>query len=82
MANYNKIQTLVLMFALLISFTMANFGFLGGKASCEKVFGVRSGDNCTGIAQMFKLSTVTFDSNNPNLKCDALFVGQWLCVAA
>ncbi|KAK4858612.1 hypothetical protein QYF36_019344 [Acer negundo] len=65
-----------------VIFTMANFGFLGGKASCENVFGVRSGDTCTGIAQMFKLSTVTFDSNNPNLNCDALFVGQWLCVAA
>ncbi|KAK4858005.1 hypothetical protein QYF36_009531 [Acer negundo] len=47
-------------------------GFLGEKASSEKVFGVRSGDTCTGITQMFKLSTVTFDSNNPNLKCDAL----------
>ncbi|KAK1582819.1 hypothetical protein Q3G72_018531 [Acer saccharum] len=74
MAKYNKIQTLVLMIALLFSFTMAN-------SSCEKVYVVRSGDTCTGITQMFKLSPVTFDSINPNLNCNALSPGQWICVS-
>ncbi|KAK1583059.1 hypothetical protein Q3G72_020670 [Acer saccharum] len=81
MAKYNKIQTLVLMIALIFSFTMANFGFLDGKASCEKVYVVRSGDTCTAITQMFKLSPVTFDSINPNLNCNELSPGQWICVS-
>ncbi|KAJ0040483.1 hypothetical protein Pint_27295 [Pistacia integerrima] len=48
--------------------------------SCETVFGVRSGDTCFGIAQLFGLTTESFGSINPNLNCGALFVGQWLCV--
>jgi len=48
---------------------------------CDEVFGVGSGDNCFDITQTFNLTTKLFDSINPNLNCDALFVGQWLCVA-
>ncbi|KAK1582681.1 hypothetical protein Q3G72_017302 [Acer saccharum] len=77
MAKYNKIQTLVLMIALLCSFAMVRFGFLDGKASCEREYLVRIGDSCPTIAQTFNLSTVTFDSRNPNINCTALLVGQW-----
>ncbi|KAK1582521.1 hypothetical protein Q3G72_015903 [Acer saccharum] len=69
------------MIALLFIFTMVNFGFLDGKASCERVYVVRIGDSCTTIAQTFNLSTATFVSRNPNLNCTELVVGQWVCVS-
>ena len=47
---------------------------------CDTVVGVESGDTCLDIAEKFQLSTEFFDSINPNLNCDALFVGQWVCV--
>ena len=47
---------------------------------CDAVIGVESGDTCFDIADKFQLTTEFFDSINPNLNCDALFVGQWVCV--
>ncbi|MFS7934195.1 putative LysM domain-containing protein [Helianthus anomalus] len=47
---------------------------------CTSVVGVKSGDTCFDIAQKFKLSTKLFNSINPNLDCDKLFVGEWICV--
>ncbi|KAL8192518.1 hypothetical protein R6Q57_027703 [Mikania cordata] len=47
---------------------------------CTSVVGVKSGDTCFDIAQTFKLSTEFFNSINPNLKCNELFVGEWICI--
>ena len=57
-------------------------GIIAKKATpeCDTVVGVESGDTCFDIAQKFQLTTDYFDSINPNLNCDALFVGQWVCV--
>ncbi|KAK6283690.1 hypothetical protein POUND7_002642 [Theobroma cacao] len=86
----NKIAMLtnfVLIVALLVIVSMAEsreFGILKGKQSapsCDKVYGVASGDTCFGVTQMFNLTTAFFDSVNPNLNCTSLFVGQWLCIA-
>ncbi|KAK1588136.1 hypothetical protein Q3G72_020165 [Acer saccharum] len=54
-----------------------------GKSSPEykTVFGVARGGTCFDIAQQFNLTTEFFDSINPNVNCNALFVGQWLCIA-
>ena len=48
---------------------------------CESVVGVADGDTCSGIAQQFGLTSDFFGSVNPNINCDDLFVGQWVCVA-
>ncbi|OAY81367.1 hypothetical protein ACMD2_16479 [Ananas comosus] len=48
--------------------------------SCNAVYGVRSGDTCFAIAQQFNLTIGSFSDINPNLDCDKLFVGQWLCI--
>ncbi|XVE80198.1 hypothetical protein DITRI_Ditri14bG0120400 [Diplodiscus trichospermus] len=86
----NKIAMLtnfVLIVALLVIVSMAEsreIGLLKGKKSapsCNKVYGAVSGDTCFGVTNMFNLTTTFFDSINPNLDCDSLFVGQWLCVA-
>ena len=47
---------------------------------CSSVIGVKSGDTCFDIANNFKLSSKAFESINPNLNCDKLFVGEWICV--
>ena len=47
---------------------------------CYSVIGVKSGDTCFDIANNFKLSSKAFESINPNLNCDKLFVGEWICV--
>ncbi|KAF7847920.1 hypothetical protein BT93_D0563 [Corymbia citriodora subsp. variegata] len=49
---------------------------------CASVYGVKSGDTCFAVAQTFNLTALSFDKINPNLNCNALFVGQWLCVKA
>ncbi|KAL3741953.1 hypothetical protein ACJRO7_017434 [Eucalyptus globulus] len=49
---------------------------------CESVYGVKSGDTCLAVANMFSLTPGTFAAFNPNLNCDKLFVGQWLCTKA
>ncbi|XWS12741.1 hypothetical protein CRYUN_Cryun37aG0116500 [Craigia yunnanensis] len=86
----NKIAMLtnfVLIAALLVIVSMAEsreIVLLKGKKSapdCNNVYGVISGDTCFSVTKMFNLTTSFFDSVNPNLECDSLFVGQWLCVA-
>ncbi|RRT85340.1 hypothetical protein B296_00002875 [Ensete ventricosum] len=48
--------------------------------SCKTVYGVKSGDTCFAVAQVFHLTAFEFSAINPNLDCDKLFVGQWLCI--
>ncbi|KAL4188952.1 hypothetical protein AMTRI_Chr08g163010 [Amborella trichopoda] len=47
---------------------------------CDQVFGVRQNDTCFSVTQLFNLTKTAFDGLNPNLNCDKLFVGQWLCI--
>ncbi|OIT01721.1 hypothetical protein A4A49_03197 [Nicotiana attenuata] len=48
---------------------------------CSSVYGAELGDTCLGVAEEFKLTAVEFGDLNPNMNCNAIFVGQWLCVA-
>ncbi|WJZ96272.1 hypothetical protein VitviT2T_014972 [Vitis vinifera] len=91
MAKANNMTTMFLNLVLMLSFllivSMAEGRFLPvfGKAKstpqCDSVVGVRSGDTCFAISQMSNMTAKAFSAINPNLNCDALFVGQWLCVA-
>ncbi|KAL5754085.1 hypothetical protein ACOSP7_022316 [Xanthoceras sorbifolium] len=75
---------LVLIFSLLLFIvSMAENGFLKAKPTpqCNTVVGVASGDTCYDLAKQFKMTTELFYVVNPNINCDALFVGQWVCVA-
>jgi hypothetical protein len=55
--------------------------FAKSTPECDDVVGVASGDTCFTIAQSFNLTAASFDAINPNISCNALFVGQWICVA-
>ncbi|CAL9757711.1 unnamed protein product [Musa acuminata subsp. burmannicoides] len=54
--------------------------YCSDKHSCKTVYGVKSGDTCFAVAQLFHLTAFEFSAINPNLDCDILFVGQWLCI--
>ncbi|KAF8011964.1 hypothetical protein BT93_I0174 [Corymbia citriodora subsp. variegata] len=75
----------ILFFVLMVS--VAESRVVGRVATtnpslvCDKVVGVNSGDTCSAIAQQSQLSSEALSSINPNLNCDALFVGQWLCIS-
>ncbi|KAK1304653.1 hypothetical protein QJS10_CPB11g01022 [Acorus calamus] len=55
-------------------------GFTKPAPQCFSVYGVESGDTCFAIRQEFNLTAAEFGAVNPNLECDKLFPGQWLCV--
>ncbi|KAI6668121.1 hypothetical protein NL676_032951 [Syzygium grande] len=75
----------ILFFVLMVS--VAESRVVGRVATtnpglvCDKVVGVKSGDTCSVIAQQSQLTSESFSSINPNLNCDALFIGQWLCIS-
>ncbi|KAF5760631.1 putative LysM domain-containing protein [Helianthus annuus] len=47
---------------------------------CDQVISVESGDDCTTISQSLKISLESFLAINPNINCEAMFVGQWVCI--
>ncbi|PWA54509.1 Peptidoglycan-binding lysin domain-containing protein [Artemisia annua] len=47
---------------------------------CNKIYGTHVEDTCLSIIQDFHLTEVAFNAVNPNLNCNKLFVGEWLCI--
>ncbi|RCV27652.1 hypothetical protein SETIT_5G341500v2 [Setaria italica] len=50
--------------------------------TCSKVHGVKAGETCSSVAQGAGLTQDDFLGFNPNINCDKVFVGQWICLAA
>ena len=58
-------------------------GFVEGKGTvveCQTVYGADVGDTCSLIIQKINQSFEAFLAINPNINCDKIFVGQWVCV--
>ncbi|KAK4271436.1 hypothetical protein QN277_020135 [Acacia crassicarpa] len=75
--------------ALLLSFLLATIFFaearptpnVAGQPICTIIHGVEQGETCTSIiAQRSNLDTPHFLQINPNINCEHIFVGQWVCV--
>ena len=64
----------------MIMWIAVGLGKSDSTPECETVFGVGAGDTCFAVTQAFNLTTEFFSALNPNLNCEALFVGEWLCV--
>ncbi|MCD7453676.1 hypothetical protein HAX54_021831, partial [Datura stramonium] len=47
---------------------------------CSKIYGANIGDTCFSIMQQFSVTTEAFNTFNPNLDCDKMFVGEWICL--
>ncbi|KAG5597036.1 hypothetical protein H5410_038268 [Solanum commersonii] len=48
--------------------------------TCKTVNNVDTGDTCDNIIKFFDLEVEKFSSLNPNLNCDKLFVGEYVCL--
>ncbi|XP_019199599.1 PREDICTED: lysM domain-containing protein ARB_03442-like isoform X2 [Ipomoea nil] len=59
---------------------LAAVGKADAKAECNQVYGQEFGDTCTSIADKFHLSLDSFLALNPNINCNSIFVGEWLCI--
>ncbi|CAN4103378.1 unnamed protein product [Withania somnifera] len=47
---------------------------------CSEVYGANIGDTCFSIMQQFSVTPEAFATFNPNLNCDEMFVGEWICL--
>ncbi|KAL5730679.1 hypothetical protein ACHQM5_003476 [Ranunculus cassubicifolius] len=75
----------ILLIALLVTLSVAHASFFGRKLTasaiqCDSVFGARPGETCLSIQQLFNLAPEIFTVINPNLVCNKMFAGQWICV--
>ncbi|KAF8766123.1 hypothetical protein HU200_007620 [Digitaria exilis] len=50
--------------------------------TCSEVHAVKVGETCFSIAQAAGLTQDQFLSFNPNINCEKVFIGQWVCIAA
>ncbi|KDP24194.1 hypothetical protein JCGZ_25851 [Jatropha curcas] len=87
MARLSSKATILFSLVLLVSLLLAEsrqigigFGRGQARAECDSVYGAEDGDTCTSVAKKFDVSLEFFTSINPNINCDDIFVGQWLCV--
>ncbi|KAF5741900.1 pre-mRNA-splicing factor SLU7 [Tripterygium wilfordii] len=47
---------------------------------CVTFYGVESGNTCDSIIDYYKSNAEAFYHYNPNINCEDLFIGQWVCV--
>ena len=52
------------------------------ELTCNKVHGVQAGETCCSVGEGAGLTQDQFLGFNPNLCCEKLFVGQWVCLEA
>ncbi|KAF8766127.1 hypothetical protein HU200_007624 [Digitaria exilis] len=49
---------------------------------CTKIYGVQQRhETCFALAQAGELTLEQFFSFNPNINCQKLFIGQWVCLS-
>ncbi|KAG6517928.1 hypothetical protein ZIOFF_021327 [Zingiber officinale] len=82
-----RFYILAIVVALLLTFSSSAEGRLGQVPSpaspapiCDDVHGAVEGDTCFAVAQEFNLTPAQFSAINPNINCDKVFIGQWLCI--
>ncbi|CAO2166631.1 unnamed protein product [Urochloa humidicola] len=70
--------------ALVIAFLLAAAVTLAGAdlLICLKPYGIKENETCFAVAQTTGLGLDTFLRFNPNINCNNLFVGQWVCLNA
>uniref|UniRef100_A0A0E0JPK9 LysM domain-containing protein n=1 Tax=Oryza punctata TaxID=4537 RepID=A0A0E0JPK9_ORYPU len=50
--------------------------------TCNKVHGVQTSETCFSVSQSSGLTQDQFLAFNPNINCEKVFVGQWVCLDA
>ncbi|CAO2197373.1 unnamed protein product [Urochloa humidicola] len=77
MANRGT-AALVIVFLLVAVVTLADAASL----ICQKPYGIKEHETCFAVSQTTGLSLDTFLRFNPNINCNNLFIGQWVCLNA
>uniref|UniRef100_A0A7N0TIS4 LysM domain-containing protein n=1 Tax=Kalanchoe fedtschenkoi TaxID=63787 RepID=A0A7N0TIS4_KALFE len=81
---------LALMVTLLLTVTMVESRFNTNTVApeqkatgpvCATIYGAQAGDSCFSITKFFGISMEFFSELNPNLVCEKIFVGEWLCIS-
>ncbi|KAI3765141.1 hypothetical protein L2E82_15167 [Cichorium intybus] len=81
-----KMAAVLSIFLMLVVLSESRFTLTDGvqkaKAAlvCNQVVGVGDGEDCTIISKEFKLTLASFLAINPNINCESIFVGQWVCI--
>ncbi|XP_066382028.1 uncharacterized protein [Miscanthus floridulus] len=52
------------------------------ELTCTEVHGVQAGETCFSVGQGAGLTQEQFLGFNPNINCEKIFVGQWVCLQA
>nr|CAB3478510.1 unnamed protein product [Digitaria exilis] len=82
MAINRGTAALVIMCLLVVVVTLADALPLASPLVCDKVYGVQKHETCFAVAQAEGLSLKKFLRFNPNINCNNLFIGQWVCLHA
>ncbi|KAK7319608.1 hypothetical protein RJT34_04331 [Clitoria ternatea] len=77
MAKSNTISFAIIFSSLLVMLLVAE---TVADPICSSVHGVQVDETCTLIIQKFNLDERHFLDINPNINCNLIFVGQWVCV--
>ncbi|KAG5597035.1 hypothetical protein H5410_038267 [Solanum commersonii] len=74
---------LVLSFLLILTSYQGLAVFFKGtnieNPDCNRIYAAQAGDTCESLIKFFNLKAQDFSDINPNLNCDKIFVGEWLC---
>uniref|UniRef100_A0A8I6XGI9 LysM domain-containing protein n=1 Tax=Hordeum vulgare subsp. vulgare TaxID=112509 RepID=A0A8I6XGI9_HORVV len=97
MANYGVAALLIASLLVAVTLTDARITIMqlqrdsvgGGYAAkavpaltCNQVNAVQAGDTCSSIAESGGLTQDQFLGFNPNINCQKIFLGQWVCLDA
>ncbi|KAL3746106.1 hypothetical protein ACJRO7_015112 [Eucalyptus globulus] len=71
----------ILLFVLMVTWVKSLIVGREPFLLCHELAQVNSEDTCYAIAQQYESTLDTLYSINPNVNCDDLSIGQYLCVS-
>ncbi|CAD6236499.1 unnamed protein product [Miscanthus lutarioriparius] len=80
MANHGTAALVIA--CLLVAVTLASAAPPVSPLVCNKVYGVEERETCFAVAEAAGLTLKQFLRFNPNINCQSLFIGQWVCLDA
>ena len=80
MANHGTAALVIA--CLLVAVTLASAAAPVSPLVCNKVYGVEERETCFAVAEAAGLTLKQFLRFNPNINCQSLFIGQWVCLDA
>ncbi|CAL4961040.1 unnamed protein product [Urochloa decumbens] len=73
---------LVIVFLLVVAVTLAGAAPPASPLICKIAYGIKERETCFAVAKATRMPLKKFLRFNPNINCDNLFIGQWVCLSA